>query len=145
MRLPPTQEETVKTILCVLLPLILGSCTQIAAQATVEAGYLIDAASAIAHENHMVRQWVRAQCLEIFKVRVAKLRGEDKPDEATALLVAGYPSLITVSILKKVYKNPESILGVPFGCAMSPEGGEPGDPAAIIAEPLLDPSGDVPE
>ncbi len=124
-------------IMLSLTILTLTGCVELISRASVEAGYLATAASNIAHENHLVRQWVRGQCLEIFKDRIRKLLGEGKPDEATVLLIAGYPSLVTVSILKKVYKNQESILSVPFGCAVLPESSEapvtPEAPEAPVA------------
>ena len=118
-------------LMCAFLGLPLSGCVETVARASVEASYLADSASNYVHEVHLVRQWVRFECMEIFKDRVRKARSEGKPEEATALLVAGYPPVVTVSILREIYKDPKSILSTPFGCSTLPEA----EPEAGDVEP----------
>lgn len=102
--------------LCAFLGLPLSGCVETVARATVEASYLADTATNYAHDVHMVRQWIRMRCFEKLMGAVAKLDAEGKQEEGTALLIRSYPGVVTISILKEVYKDPKSILSTPFGC-----------------------------
>ncbi len=107
--------------LLVLSGMALEGCAETVSRGIVEASYLADTATNYVHEVHSARLWFRMECFEIFKERVKELRDANEPMEASALLIAGYPQLVTVSILRGIYKDKKSILSEPFGCLTPPE------------------------
>lgn len=120
-------------LMCVFLGLPISGCAEAISRGYVEASYLADTATSYAHEVHMVRQWIRMRCFEKLMGAVAKLDAEGKQEEGTAMLIRSYPGVVTVSILREVYKDKASILSKPFGCPIYAGGADA--PVEANAEP----------
>ncbi len=105
-----------RAILVISSILILGGCAQVGAKAIVEGTYLINAASEYVHENHTLRRWIRVKCFELMRQKIKKLDREGDMDGVNELLVASYPPVVTLEMIKSYKNDLLSLSPIPFGC-----------------------------
>ncbi len=103
-----------KYLILVLAIVLLSGCVAAAGRAVTEAGYVAGAASDYVREAHDLRRWIRQQCFDLLKTEIRAL-GDDT-EKIRELLVASYPPLVTIGILREAKDDSQSILSTPFGC-----------------------------
>ena len=102
--------------ICLALPLGLGGCAELGATLITDARDAHSTARDYVVENVMLRREVRRRCWEIVSSQVDALRAEGQFEEAKDLLRKNYPSLVTVTLVKRAIEEPENISAKPFGC-----------------------------
>ena len=104
----------------ILLMLLTGGCTEMAARWVTEANYLQVAAFSYVHEVHDLRRWIRGLCKESLQRSVVKAlqaaETEEGEEALRKLLADHYPGLVTMDALKAAREDTANVLSRAPGC-----------------------------
>ncbi len=107
--------------LTLLLPLLLGGCTEMAARWLVQVKYAQEAGFQYVHEVHELRRWIRGLCKESLQRSVMEAIKTGDEEALRELLAKHYPGLVTATIIAEASNDPGTILSRAPGCERAGE------------------------